>query len=281
MFDFSHLLEFIDSSKDPVTISEKIIEEYDKAISHTSHKTIDSLQGSNVLENYDLLENLNVLPDRVGGIWDSHSFTYPRIGDNIEGVFGYKVSELGNQRVFLLSKLCLNHMAWPILMSNFMRNVINIHVNQVEPRDILVCSVGVKIKHKAGHFIRLLNIHRCLVLDKNSCTGLWFGYTIDVTHLLKSDGYWSRCTIDSSATNHIYHGLSQEMYNIRKGDIISEREKEILQLIAQNKSTKEVADLLFISPSTVETHRKNMIKRTCSRDTTSLIHIARMLGIIR
>ena len=43
--------------------------------------------------------------------------------------------------------------------------------------------------------------------------------------------------------------------------ILSRREKEILALIAQRKTSKEIADLLFISKSTIDTHRKNMIQK--------------------
>ena len=43
--------------------------------------------------------------------------------------------------------------------------------------------------------------------------------------------------------------------------IISERETEILELIAENHSNKEIANRLFISYHTVETHKKNLIKK--------------------
>lgn len=42
---------------------------------------------------------------------------------------------------------------------------------------------------------------------------------------------------------------------------LSPREIEIIQLIKQGKSTKEIADALFLSVFTVETHRKNMFKK--------------------
>ena len=43
--------------------------------------------------------------------------------------------------------------------------------------------------------------------------------------------------------------------------ILSNREKEILNLIANGKSSKEIANALFIAKSTVDTHRKNMIQK--------------------
>ncbi|MEK6154551.1 response regulator transcription factor [Flavobacteriaceae bacterium 3-367] len=43
--------------------------------------------------------------------------------------------------------------------------------------------------------------------------------------------------------------------------ILSSREKEILGLVARGKTSHEIADQLFIGKSTVDTHRKNMIRK--------------------
>jgi DNA-binding NarL/FixJ family response regulator len=42
---------------------------------------------------------------------------------------------------------------------------------------------------------------------------------------------------------------------------ISNREKEVLQLIAEGKSTKEIAEILFIGAKTAETHRRNIMEK--------------------
>jgi DNA-binding NarL/FixJ family response regulator len=42
---------------------------------------------------------------------------------------------------------------------------------------------------------------------------------------------------------------------------LSHREKEILQLIAEGKSSKEIADILFLSSKTVDSHRKNIMDK--------------------
>src|SRR5829696_2736280 len=42
---------------------------------------------------------------------------------------------------------------------------------------------------------------------------------------------------------------------------LSGREREIFQLIAEGKANKEIAELLFISPSTVETHRAHIMEK--------------------
>ena len=54
----------------------------------------------------------------------------------------------------------------------------------------------------------------------------------------------------------------------------SSREKEILRLIAEGKSTQEIADALEIGKSTVDTHRKNLIKKLDITGRTELIRFA-------
>lgn len=56
--------------------------------------------------------------------------------------------------------------------------------------------------------------------------------------------------------------------------ILSKREKEILQLIGEGKTSQEIADTLFIGKTTVDTHRKNIIKKINIHGKTDLIRFA-------
>lgn len=55
---------------------------------------------------------------------------------------------------------------------------------------------------------------------------------------------------------------------------LSRREREILILILKEYTTQEIADALFISFGTVETHRRNMLIKTGARNTAGLVRIA-------
>ncbi len=80
--------------------------------------------------------------------------------------------------------------------------------------------------------------------------------------------------------------LSQEMTDdwaqLRQGDFqpsfkpaqLTTREREVLKLIAEGKSGKEIADLLCISPRTVEHHRANMMEKLSVKKTADLVKYA-------
>jgi two-component system response regulator NreC len=54
-------------------------------------------------------------------------------------------------------------------------------------------------------------------------------------------------------------------------DLLTDREREILQLLAEGRANKEVATLLNISPTTVETHRGHILRKLSLHGTADLI----------
>jgi len=63
-------------------------------------------------------------------------------------------------------------------------------------------------------------------------------------------------------------------------DLLSAREREILQLVAEGKSSKEIANLLNLSVYTVETHRGNLMQKLNLRGIPELILYAVRKGIV-
>lgn len=61
---------------------------------------------------------------------------------------------------------------------------------------------------------------------------------------------------------------------------LSKREDEVLKLVSEGKTTKEIADQLFVSTRTVETHRVNMMKKLNVQNTAELIKKAAQLKLI-
>jgi DNA-binding NarL/FixJ family response regulator len=62
------------------------------------------------------------------------------------------------------------------------------------------------------------------------------------------------------------------------GELLTTREREIIKLIAEGKSSREVADLLFISSRTVQHHRANIMKKLNIKKTADLVKYAIQKG---
>jgi len=63
-------------------------------------------------------------------------------------------------------------------------------------------------------------------------------------------------------------------------DLLTEREREILQLLAEGKSNKEAASVLNLSPYTVETHRTNLMQKLGLHNTAEIVLYAVRKAII-
>jgi DNA-binding NarL/FixJ family response regulator len=89
----------------------------------------------------------------------------------------------------------------------------------------------------------------------------------------KNESYFSK-----DVTETIMKGLMNSRKNGNKSlsafPKISRREKEVLKLIINESTTQEIADTLFISLKTVESHRSSLLSKLNARNTAGLVRIA-------
>lgn len=62
--------------------------------------------------------------------------------------------------------------------------------------------------------------------------------------------------------------------------VLTRREKEVLELIADGMTNAEIAQKLFISVTTVDTHRKNLLTKLEAKNTAALVKIAASRGLL-
>lgn len=76
-------------------------------------------------------------------------------------------------------------------------------------------------------------------------------------------------------------GMSNsEQKELKNQPTLTSREKEILALISEGFTNPQIAEKLFISLYTVETHRKNLLSKFNTNNTASLIKIAATNGLL-
>ncbi len=82
----------------------------------------------------------------------------------------------------------------------------------------------------------------------------------------------SRCTVERL--------MEDERMSVSSLDQLTPRQREILQLLAEGRSTRDIAALLSVSVKTVETHRARLMERLDIRDIPGLVRIAIREGLI-
>ncbi len=95
--------------------------------------------------------------------------------------------------------------------------------------------------------------------------------------IVNGESYFSK-----EVTERIMEGLQKKKSAEKKSYIVelTEREIEVLKLIVQEFTTAEIAEKLFISTHTVETHRKNLISKLNVRNIAGLVKYAMQNGLV-
>ena len=152
--------------------------------------------------------------------------------------------------------------------------------------DIVICDISIpdinsgillieEIRNKFPKIkIVVLTMHdeRSIVHDViNNGINAYLLKNINLTQLLEALNKVSNDKFYIS--EEISYYLLEKFRNTAK-PILSDRESEILKLIVREYSTKQIAEELFISDRTVETHRKNIYRKTNTTNIVGLIKYA-------
>lgn len=85
---------------------------------------------------------------------------------------------------------------------------------------------------------------------------------------------------------YLSHGVSREVFQEfvahpeAREDPLTPREREVLQLVAEGKTTKEIAVVLGVSVKTADTHRGNIMEKLGIHETASLVRYAIRNGLV-
>jgi len=87
--------------------------------------------------------------------------------------------------------------------------------------------------------------------------------------------------ISEAILNSLVSGAGHSNIEPPRPGPLSAREREILQLLAENKSNKDIAKTLGISVRTVETHRRSVMQKLDANSIVELVHYAIRNGIVQ
>jgi DNA-binding NarL/FixJ family response regulator len=102
---------------------------------------------------------------------------------------------------------------------------------------------------------------------------------IAAIHTVHSGGYYLDSPIADQVLSDYFRGKTKRELK-EQSDPLSEREKEVLRLLAEGHSNQEVADILCISRKTVENHRAHIVRKTGVQGQVGLTKYAARIGLI-
>lgn len=127
-----------------------------------------------------------------------------------------------------------------------------------------------RLRKADGTYIKML--HQFVVIQHDPDNVRTFAIDTDITNL-KRENTPVLSFIGLEGLPSYYNVSVKNSYRKDK-EIFTRREKEILRALAKGLNSQEIADYLSISKFTVDSHRKNMLKKTAAKTTNEVIRLA-------
>ena len=135
-----------------------------------------------------------------------------------------------------------------------------------------------RMRRRDGTYIRILHQVVTIHFDKDNKVLRTFGVHTDITHLKPSGAPVLSFIGLNGEPSYLNVDVKKQFRTSET--LLTRREQEVLHLLAQGKSSDAISEALFISKQTVDTHRKNLLKKTECTNTAALVSEAVKRGWI-
>lgn len=223
------------------------------------------------------LESLSVIQNSVVSIFDLAEMEHVYLSPNYSDLLGWdpeKISapdnEYINQRMHPDDLAHLNHVSW-----QFFELILKVDPVWRGQMKYIKMIMDYRTLGRDENYVRVIEQHKLLELDKYD--NVWL--SMSILDLSPDQDMNSLCRY------RLINTLSGELYNFPSSEIMADhklsfREQEILQLLAKGLISKQIADKLFISVNTVNTHRQRIIEKLNVSNTVEAVQYAGRLGLI-
>lgn len=255
---------------------QKLFQEYNDILS--TQKFDERELDYSILENHiKRIQGLDVLDTSSMYIMDMYKRDYAYLSSRFYHMFGFDIEEAYKEGPsFLDRRVHPDDFIKMLEMGNyFMRYAFSLSPQERKEGKLIV---DYRLKNSKDEYVRVIKQYVALELD------------------VKGNIWLSLCAIDISPDPDLTTPLRCRLVNLKNGSLfsfpssptavehppqLSGRETQILQLIANGLISKQIADQLFISVNTVNTHRQRIIEKLNVSNTFEAIRYASNLGLLQ
>ena len=226
------------------------------------------------LEIHKKLLNFFQVGDYYYYIFNVKQSVFELISNEITSVLGYHPNEVDVP--FFLSNIHPEDQPWFLNFENKVKEFFSTLSFQQIPN--YKVRYDYRIKTKTGDYIRILQQVVTIQFDKNKGLQRTLGVHTDITHI-KQDGLPVLSFIGLNGEPS-YIGVDVKKIFSFSTIQLTRREQEVLSLLIEGKRSDDISKQLFISKLTVDTHRRNLLKKTNTSNTVALISSAVKKGLV-
>ncbi|GAB3959299.1 hypothetical protein GCM10028805_55150 [Spirosoma harenae] len=229
-----------------------------------------------LVQNNPLLHETLLLQGTALAILDISTFQYVGIWGNLENLLGWTKEEYFDGGVaFYVSKfLSADQLGFAVISQHINDYVETLSRSEQQQLRILF---DYKMTRSDGIQVRIGQESLILKSDEEGRILYFLALASDISHL-KKDGYQHLAFINGSVKQ--LYAIDNATNACTKLEMLTKRELQIAQLLNQKMTSEQIADKLFISPQTVNTHRQKMIRKMGMSDTEALLNFLKVYRII-
>jgi DNA-binding CsgD family transcriptional regulator len=237
----------------------------------------EELDYSILKQHISFLEMLSALQNSVVSIFDLAEMEHVYLSPNFTDLLGWDPEKIAapdndyiNGRMHPDDLTHLNNVSW-----QFFELILRVDPVWREQMKFIKLIMDYRTLGKDGNYVRVIEQHKLLELDIYG--NAWL--SMSILDLSPDQDLNSLCRyrLVNTQTGELYLFPSKESITEHR---LSFREKEILQLLSTGLISKQIADKLFISVNTVNTHRQRIIEKLSVSNTAEAIKYAGSMGLI-
>ncbi len=245
-----------------------------------SQKFNEKSLDNNILDKHiHLLEIINVVQDSAISIFDLYRKKHVFISSKFETMLGWNIHEAHEQGNDYMDERMHPEDAIRLIRAGmfFLKFAFSFPREERETLKGYKLINDYRTKNKEGKYVRVIEQQKALELDRFG--NVWLALSVLDVSPDKDIGTPARSRLINTNTGELFL-FPPEEFNKKKLPKLSGREQEILSLIAKGMVSKQIADKLFISVHTVNTHRQRIIEKLNVSNTFEAIKYASELGLL-
>ena len=244
-----------------------------KCLTHRASRGDDILLREVFLPNRTLKE-LNTIGQAYYTVFDYVHFRFVYLEDTFEQITGYPSDAMLSESLgFIMAHLHPDDKL-PVfkVMSRLNRYLVQMPLTNDQLPHISYCY---RVKSRYGGYVRILHEWMRLIRDSHGKLMYCLERCTDISHWQSDNRVTLSINTPRGQTNLVYTPVESGR---KVGLTLSER--NVIRLLARGLSSKQIASEFGISFNTVNTYRRNMLKKSAVKNSAELVQLAYEQGII-
>ena len=204
---------------------------------------------------------------------DDHVLVRAGLRKLLESIPGFEVLGEANDGLALLA-LVQQYEPDLVLMDIGMPGLNGIDATARVMKDWPRTRVVILSMHQSEEYVRQALRHGAVAYLLKDAAPMELELAVNA--VLRGETYLSPAVSKGVVTDYVQRLRGEE----QPGELLTPRQREVLQLIAEGQSTKEIARRLDLSVKTVESHRTQLMKQLDIHEVTGLVRYAMRAGLV-